>query len=140
MKDILGLLVLPFALVIVVLGFIVIMVDTFAKMLFNKSEKINRHCKQVEYTGGIKMKHNDIKITTPNEPTHVTVTTPNEPMRVTVSTAIHSNEKCPSYDCGMCSTFPAPYEVQCGGEETKKCIWLDYDFDHFSYTEGTPCK
>ena len=31
------------------------------------------------------------------------------------------NKGCPSFDCGFCETFPAPYSVKCGGEETKDC-------------------
>lgn len=38
------------------------------------------------------------------------------------------NKNCPSYDYGECNTFPAPYAVQCGGEETKNCKWLNFDF------------
>jgi hypothetical protein len=38
------------------------------------------------------------------------------------------NKGCPSYDCGICSTFPTPYEVKCGDEETKNCKWLNFDF------------
>ena len=45
------------------------------------------------------------------------------------------NKGCPSFDCGECSTFPAPYSVQCGGEETKNCKWLDFDFYGVSYEE-----
>lgn len=41
---------------------------------------------------------------------------------------IKGNENCPSYDCGFCNTYPTPYSVKCGGDETKKCKWLDYDF------------
>ena len=45
------------------------------------------------------------------------------------------NEHCPSYDCGICITFPTPYEVECGGEETKNCKWLDFDFTKTTYEE-----
>ncbi len=43
------------------------------------------------------------------------------------------NKNCPSYDCGECNTFPAPYSVQCGGEETKNCKWLNFDFINVNY-------
>ena len=39
-----------------------------------------------------------------------------------------ANKDCPSFDCGFCETFPAPYSVKCGGKETKNCIWLNFDF------------
>jgi hypothetical protein len=39
-----------------------------------------------------------------------------------------SNKGCPSYDCGFCETFPTPSSVKCGGEETKNCKWLDFNF------------
>ena len=43
------------------------------------------------------------------------------------------NKGCPSFDCGVCNTFPTPYDVKCGGEETKNCKWLDFDFYGVSY-------
>jgi hypothetical protein len=45
------------------------------------------------------------------------------------------NKNCPSFDCGECNTFPAPYSVECGGEETKNCKWLDFDFINVSYED-----
>lgn len=45
------------------------------------------------------------------------------------------NENCPSYDCGDCTTFPTPYSVKCGGEETKNCKWLDFDFTKTGFSE-----
>jgi len=45
------------------------------------------------------------------------------------------NKGCPSFDCGICSTFPTPYEVKCGGEETKNCKWLNFDFYGVRYEE-----
>lgn len=46
-----------------------------------------------------------------------------------------SNKGCPSYDCGFCETFPTPSSVKCGGEETKNCKWLNFDFTKISYEE-----
>ena len=35
------------------------------------------------------------------------------------------NENCPSYDCGYCVTYPAPYSEKC---ENLDCKWKDFDF------------
>ena len=48
---------------------------------------------------------------------------------------IKGNENCPSYDCGICITFPTPYDVKCGGKETKHCKWLNCDFTKTTYEE-----
>lgn len=45
------------------------------------------------------------------------------------------NENCPSYDCEYCNTYPTPFSVKCGGEETKNCKWLNFDFTKTSYSE-----
>lgn len=45
------------------------------------------------------------------------------------------NKNCPSFDCGDCITFPTPYSVKCGGEQTKNCRWLNFDFINISYEE-----
>lgn len=134
MKDILGLFLLPFALVLVILGIIGTMGSMIFDMLIDYLQG-DSHCRQKEWKGGIKMQNENIKITTPNEPKSVTISTPNKPTHVTVETAFHPNSKCPSCDCGICNTFPTPYEVQCGGEETNSCKWLNYDFSSYQYQE-----
>lgn len=48
---------------------------------------------------------------------------------------IKANKECPSYDCGECETFPRPYSVKCGSEDTIKCKWLDFDFKTISWKE-----
>ena len=45
------------------------------------------------------------------------------------------NETCPSYDCEECQTYPSHASVKCGGEETKNCKWLDFDFKKTSFSE-----
>lgn len=45
------------------------------------------------------------------------------------------NKNCPSYDCEYCNTYPTPLSVKCGGEETKNCIWLNFDFKKTSFSE-----
>jgi hypothetical protein len=45
------------------------------------------------------------------------------------------NKHCPSYCCGDCVTFPTPYSVKCGGEQTKDCKWLEFDFEHITYEQ-----
>lgn len=47
----------------------------------------------------------------------------------------NENKHCPSYDCGFCETFPIPYSVKCGGEETKNCKWLNFDFTKTTYEQ-----
>ena len=47
----------------------------------------------------------------------------------------NENKHCPSYDCGFCETFPTPYSVKCGGEETKNCKWLKFDFTKTTYEQ-----
>ena len=45
------------------------------------------------------------------------------------------NINCPSCDCDICSTFPAPYSVKCGDKDTKDCKWLNFDFSKTSYSQ-----
>lgn len=44
------------------------------------------------------------------------------------------NKTCPSYDCRMCNTHPAPYGVKCE-DVNKDCKWRDFDFTKTSYEE-----
>lgn len=53
---------------------------------------------------------------------------------------MNSNFFCPSNDCGFCLTAPHPYDVLCGSEETKDCIWLKTDFSKYKFKSAKGMK
>ena len=43
------------------------------------------------------------------------------------------NSTCPSYDCGICITYPSMIDVKCS--ELTTCKWQNFDFTKTSFKE-----